>query len=114
MKIGMWIVFGLLFVQSVATGAVKIGQLQADIDIFAKLGFSAGMTTAFGVVQLVLGLALLHPGARKAAAAALAVTFAVATAGLFVAGIHPFSYVSLLFIALTVPVILGKAPPARA
>ncbi len=107
----MWIVFVLLFIQSVATGAVKIGGLQADVDIFAELGFSYGMTVAFGVLQLVLGLALLHPAARRPAAAALAVTFAIATAGLFAAGIHPFSYVSLLFIALAAPVALGHAPP---
>lgn len=109
----MWIVFVLLVVQSVATGAVKIGGLQADVDIFATLGFSYGMTIAFGVLQLGLGLALLHPGVRKGAALGLAVTFAVATAGLFVSGIHPFSYISLLFIALCVPVVTGKAPPAR-
>jgi len=110
----MWIVFGVLVLLSVSTGAVKIFGLPADIEVFAALGFSAGMTAAFGAVQLALGLALLHPKARRGAAVGLAVSFAVATAALFAAGIHPFSYLSLLFIVLTVPVATGGCPPRPA
>jgi len=107
----MWIVFGVLVLLSVSTGAVKVFGLPADIEVFAALGFSAAMTTAFGAVQLLLGLSLLHPKARRGASVGLAVSFAVATAALFAAGIHPFSYLSLLFILLTVPVMTGGAPP---
>ncbi len=111
MKALAWINLVLLILLSVSTGIVKVVGLQADVEIFARLGFSDGMTIAFGVVQAVAGVALLARRTRRAAAGVLAVTFVVATVGLFVSGIHPFSWISLGFIAMAGVVAAGHPEP---
>lgn len=112
MKRLFWINFALLTLLSVSTGIVKIAGLEADVAIFAAMGFSPGMTAAFGVLQALAGLALLPAQTRRTAAVVLAATFVVATAGLFISGIHPFSWISLTFIAMAALVASGR-PGAR-
>lgn len=43
---------------------------------FLKWGYPAGLHSVVGVVELISGLALLHPWSRKAAAASLTVVMA--------------------------------------
>jgi len=114
MKAFVWINFALLTLLSISTGIVKIAGLEADVAIFATLGFTPAMTVAFGVLQALAGLALLPSSTRRSAALVLAVTFVVATAGLFVSGIHPFSWVSLAFIAMAALVASGRPGPRLA
>ncbi|MCH9682262.1 MAG: hypothetical protein K0V04_12560 [Deltaproteobacteria bacterium] len=107
MKALVWINFALLVVLSVSTGIVKIAGLEADIEIFARLGFSPAMTVAFGVVQALAGLALLPGRTRRTAALVLAASFVIATVGLFVSGIHPFASISVVFIVMAGVVATG-------
>jgi hypothetical protein len=90
----------LLFVLGAATGLVKIFGLKADVEIFARLGFSYGATVAFGAAQLLFALLLLSRGAARLGAWLLAASFVVATLGLFVSRIWAFGFASLLFIAM--------------
>lgn len=114
MKPLLWINLALLTLLSISTGIVKIAGLEADVEIFARLGFSPGMTVAFGALQALAGVALLPAPTRRTAAVVLAMTFVVATAGLFVSGIHPFSWISLLFIAMAALVASGRPGPRTA
>ena len=92
----------LLVLLSVSTGMVKIFQMPEEMALFAKMGFADWMTIAFGVLQAVLGLALIPHATRKLAATGLIATFIVATSALFVSGIVIFGVASLLFIAMAV------------
>ncbi len=93
---------GLLFLLGLSTGLVKVFGLEADIEIFANLGFSYTATVIFGIIQAVAALLLLSPQTIRWGATTLGVTFVIATIGLFVSGMIPFGLVSLLFIVMTV------------
>lgn len=90
----------LVTLLGLATGLVKIFGLEADVEIFANLGFSYTATVIFGVIQTVAALMLLAPQTIKWGAIILGISFVIATAGLFVSGMIPFGVVSLLFIAM--------------
>ncbi|MBV7333851.1 hypothetical protein KFU94_37590 [Chloroflexi bacterium TSY] len=90
----------LVTILGVVTGLVKVFGLEADIEIFANLGFSYGATVAFGIIQIVAALMLLHPKTLQPGAVILGISFIIATIGLFVTGLIPFGIVSLLFIAM--------------
>lgn len=91
----------LLVLLSVSTGIVKIMGLEADVKIFENIGFSYLATVFFGIVQLAGGVLLVFDKTRKLAAIIMAVTFAIASTGVFVSGMIPFGVISLLFIAMS-------------
>ncbi len=90
----------LLTLLGVGTGAVKLARMPEEMALFAKVGFSDPMTIAYGVVQIAFALLLVPKGTRRLGAALLIPTFAFATYALFVSAVHPFSVLSLLFIAM--------------
>lgn len=98
----LWINRVLLTLLSISTGAVKLARMPEEMELFRSVGIPDGATIAFGVVQLVLGLALLLPKTTHRAAWGMAATFALATGVLFVAGMTMFGVVSLLFIGSAV------------
>ena len=100
MKWVLWINRVLLTVLSIATGAVKIAQMEAEMVIFRAIGFPDAATIAFGVVQIAGGLLLLANKTTRIGAWVMLVTFAFATAVLFVNNMVVFGVASLLFIAM--------------
>lgn len=91
---------GLLLILGLATGLVKVFGLEADVEIFANLGFSYMATVIFGVVQVVGALMLLSGQTIRWGTIVLAISFVIATLGLFVSGMIPFGIFSFLFIAM--------------
>lgn len=90
----------LLVLLSVSTGVVKIMGFEADVKIFENIGFSYMATVLFGIVQAAGGVLLIFDKTRKMAAIIMAVTFVIASAGVFASGMISFGVVSLLFIAM--------------
>lgn len=90
----------LIVLFGVSSGCYKLGFGAADVDIFAHLGWSGAVTAAFGGVQLAAAIACLPSRSRRAGAVALATCNLVATLALFAAGVQPFGWISLLFVAM--------------
>lgn len=90
----------LVVLLGVATGLVKVFGLEADVEIFANLGFSYGATVAFGVVQTAAALLMVLPQTIRYGAVILALSFVIATLGLFITGLYTFGVVSILFILM--------------
>lgn len=94
----------LLTLLSLATGLFKVLRMPAEMELFAKAGFGEQGVTALGLLQIMGGLLLLFARFRRIGAIAMAATFALASAVVFIAGMIPFGIVSLLFIAMAVVV----------
>lgn len=92
----------LVILLGLATGLVKVFGLEADVEIFANLGFSYGATVAFGVVQAIAAIMIAIPPTVRYGAVILGISFVIATIGLFVSGIYLFGVVSILFIVMAV------------
>lgn len=86
--------FGLM------SGAYKVGFGEADIVVYAALGFSPTATAGFGAVQLLFGLACFVERTRRIGAVGLVLCNTVATAALFAAGIQPFGWISWVFVGM--------------
>ena len=102
MKIARKITWVLLILLGLSTGLVKVMGQPDDVRIFAGLGFTYSMTVAFGALQALAALALLPKRTMNMAAWVLAVSFVVATVGLFVDDKPVFGAVSVLFIVMAV------------
>lgn len=100
MKALNWILFILLLALGLSTGLVKVFGFEADLRIFAAIGFPAPAARLVGAVQAIAALRLLLPAARAAGALILGATFVLASAAVFASGMIPFGLFSLLFIAL--------------
>ena len=100
MKVLLWINRVLLTLLSLSTAGVKFAQMEAEMVIFRTIGFSDGMTIAFGVVQFIGAVLLIPPKTTKIGAWVMAPTFAFATYVLLANGQIPFGISSLLFIAM--------------
>lgn len=90
----------LLVLLSLSTGVVKIIGLEADVKIFASMGFSYAATVFFGVIQTIGGILLIFPKMRRAGAVIMVITFCIATAGVFISGMTGFGIFSILFICM--------------
>ncbi len=97
-----WLNRVLLTLLSIMTGMVKLARMEEEMVIFREIGFSDGMTIAFGVVQLVGGLMLVAPKTTRIGAWVMVPTFVFATGVLFANGMVAFGVVSVLFIAMAV------------
>jgi len=111
-KIALLVDRVLLTLLGVSTGAVKIAGMEQEMLIFREAGFPDALTVAFGVLQLVAALLLIHPRTVRLGAAILIATFVVATGVLFVNGMVAFGIFSLLFIAMAAAQV--AFPPDRA
>ena len=59
MKWLLWANRVLLTLLSISTAAVKLASMEAEMVIFRAIGFTDGITIAFGVVQLIGGVLLV-------------------------------------------------------
>lgn len=91
-----------IVVFALASGLYKVAGGAADVELFARVGLSATGVAIFGLLQAVAGLMLIRRGWRVPGAIALTVCNAFATYGLFVGGVQPFGYISIVFIAMAI------------
>lgn len=84
----------------IASGAYKLMGGEADVRIFASLGMGGLAVRFFGLVQAAASMFVFHRRAGALAAWTLTFCNALATAGLFAAGVQPFGWVSILFIVM--------------
>jgi hypothetical protein len=89
----------LLTLLSFNTALVKLFSMQAEMDLFHKVGFSDNGIYAFGVFQLVGAILLVIPRLGRYGALLMGLSFIAATSILFLAGMNTFGAFSLLFIA---------------
>lgn len=101
----------LLTVLCLSTGLVKVFGMKEEVELFARVGITHGLFVAFGVAQLLAGVALIFPRTRRYGAAAIIPTFFIATYALFVSHVQPFGYLSFLFIAMALVPLLSGAKP---
>ena len=92
----------LLILLSLSTGLVKLLRMQAEMDLFAKAGFGEQGVTALGLLQLMGGGMLFFAKYRRIGAAIMAASFILASAVVFIAGMIPFGFFSLLFVVMAV------------
>lgn len=111
MRIALRINLVLLILLGVSTGLVKLFSMEEEMALFRNVGFSDVLTMVFGAVQLMAGLALLHPKTRRVGAVVLIPTFVFATYALFAKGVMPFAPLSLLFIVMAGLVVRCPAGP---
>ena len=90
----------LIVLFALSSGVYKLSFGPADVEFYAHLGLSAGVTAAFGAVQAAFGLLCLPSRTRRAGAVGLALCNTVATLALFAAGIQPFGWISWVFVAM--------------
>ncbi len=100
MKILLKINWVLTTLLSISTGIFKILQQEADLALFAKIGFNATATTILGIIQLVGGVLLIPSATRKWGVYIMIPTFVVASIAVFANQMWIFGVVSLLFIAM--------------
>jgi hypothetical protein len=112
MKWLLWADLTLISIFGIASGLYKVFQGQADIEIFSKMGMSPMLITLFGGIQIVSAVGLWIQKCRTSAAVSLALCNALASFGLFVAGVGAFAPISLLFVLMALLSI--KVPPFRA
>lgn len=108
MKLALTINWVLVTLLSIATGIFKLMQQQADIDLFAAIGFNATATTVLGAVQLIGGILLVLPKTRKWGAFVMIPTFVIAAIAVFANGMIGFGVVSILFIAMAALVLVRE------
>src|SRR4051812_20336515 len=100
MKTILWINHALIIFFAISSGLFKLLGGVPDLEIFAHLGMNAAMVAAFGAVQLAGGIGLIFARSKFPAAIVVTLCNALATVGLFAAGIQPFGVISILFIAM--------------
>jgi hypothetical protein len=100
MKALLWLNHVLIILFAVSSGVFKVLGGQADIEVFSHLGMGATAVAVFGAVQAVGGVGLLFGASARPAAMGVMACNALATVGLFAAGVIPFGVVSVLFIAM--------------
>ena len=87
---------------ALASGVYKLTGGEADLRIFAHLGMGEGLVRGFGLVQALAGVALFYRPFGVEAGWGLTACNALATAGLFAAGVQPFAWISLVFVAMAI------------
>jgi hypothetical protein len=100
MRIALWINHVLIVLFAVSSGIFKLAGGAPDIAVFSHLGMTPRMVAAFGAVQLAGGISLLFARTCRPGAALVAACSALATAGLFAAGVQPFGVISIVFVAM--------------
>lgn len=105
MNIALKINWVLTMILSIATGAFKLLQQEADIALFEKIGFNEVGTTVLGAIQLIGGILLILPKTRTWGAYIMIPTFVVASIAVFANGMIGFGVVSLLFIVMALLVV---------
>jgi hypothetical protein len=90
----------LISLFATASGLFKVFGGAADLQVFGHLGMGPLLVGLFGALQAAAGLGLQFNRSARAAAVLLVLCNAVATAGLFAAGVQPFGFISFVFIAM--------------
>jgi hypothetical protein len=101
-RIALLVNVALISLFGVASGGFKLAGGQADLEVFKHIGMGATAVAVFGAVQLLAGAATAVPRTRRGGGALLTACNALASVGLFVAGVQPFGVISLVFVAMAV------------
>jgi hypothetical protein len=101
----IWIVTVLL---SIATGVFKLSKQQADIDLFAAIGFEAKHVFMLGILQVLGGVLLIPERTRRFGAYIMIATFIIASIAVFANQMWVFAAVSVVFITLPVLVLVKE------
>ena len=110
MRVALTISTVLITIFGVASGVYKIAGGEADLRIFAHLGMGPALVRVFGLLQALASCLVFHRTLGAVAAGILTACNALASAGLFAAGVQPFGWISLVF----VPMGAGAVAWARA
>ena len=100
MKVLLKINWILTILLSISTGVFKLLRQEADLDLFANIGFTESMVFILGLLQMIGGILLIPKKTRKPGAYIMMVTFVVASVAVFANQMMLFGIVSLLFIAM--------------
>jgi hypothetical protein len=101
LRIASWLNHVLIVLFALASGLFKLVGGKADLEVFAHLGMNSTAVALFGLAQAAGGLGLVFATTTRGAAFVVAACNALATAGLFAAGVQPFGWISLVFIAMS-------------
>jgi len=100
MRVTLTISTVLITIFGVASGVYKIAGGEADLRIFAHLGMGPALVRVFGLLQALASCLVFHRTLGAVAAGVLTACNALASAGLFAAGVQPFGRISLVFVAM--------------
>ncbi len=98
----------LLILLCINTGLVKIFGMKVEVDLFQKIGITGAAFLLFGAVQVAAGVMIAFPQTVKTGSLVIIPTFMIATYALFASQVHPFSYLSLLFVAMAVVTLRAR------
>lgn len=93
---------GLIALFGLTSGAYKLSGGEADLRIFAYLGMGEILVRGFGLIQAIAAAGLFYRPLGVAAAGVLSACNALATAGLFAAGVQPFGWISLILVVMAI------------
>ena len=96
------LLLAMLVLLSVSSGVVKVMQMPQEVAFFAIIGFSKSILIAFGAIQIVSGLMMIHPKTRFAGALIVYVTFLISAVPLVLA-----EHRLLVMLTVVVIVLLG-------
>jgi len=96
----LWANHVLMVLFALNSGVFKVLKGPPDVEVFSHLGMSVVMVQLFGAIQALGGLGLVFARTSKPAAIAVVLCNALATVGLFAAGVQPFGAISILFIGM--------------
>ena len=113
MKVLLLINHVIIALFGVASGVFKVVGGQADLDVFSHLGMGPVAVALFGGVQVLAAVATMPARSRKAGALLLAACNALATAGLFAAGVQPFGVISVAFMVMALLVLRREGSRER-
>jgi hypothetical protein len=114
LRIALWIDLVVIALFGIASGLYKVLGGEADVTLYAALGITPIPMAVIGAAQAVAGGGLFVAKARPYAAVVLAGINLLASAVLFVNGVQPFGWISLLFVAMALaPLALRPAAGAR-
>lgn len=109
----------LIALFGIVSGVYKVAGGSADIELFGYLGMSPTAVAVLGAIQALAAAAIFPPRTRRVGAVVLTLTNAIATSALFAAGVQPFGFISIAFIAMAALVFLRpqtnvlRSPEAR-
>ena len=109
MKIINYLIIGIIALLSIAAGLAKVMQTQAEMDFLQGVGLSPALIIVFGLLQITGGILLVPQKTRLVGALLAAVTLAVSTVLIFVAGNIQFGLFSIIPVALAGLIIYQSA-----
>lgn len=102
MKILNLALIAIITLLTIAAGVAKILQSPEEVKFLQGFGFNSALIIAFGVVQVIGGIFLALPKARKWGALITSVGFSISSILIGLSGNLVFSLVSMLPVIITI------------